>query len=198
MNMNVIDIFLTIHATSRWNELKKTQGHCDSELSEAGRRMSLLMAKRNDLAGVKTIFTSDLKRAYQTAEPLSERIGVSIVKSSALREGNWSHYHRDPEYPPLNFDGPFEDREALTQRAVRSMTDIAKSEHPSPILIVAHGAFVQCFLSQSFSTKISEYKGIRTAINHLQYTDGNWEALTLNDDVHLREFVHGVTTLDSG
>ncbi len=196
--MKDIDLFLTIHATSQWNELNKTQGHCDSELSEAGRIMSLLMAKRQDLSGVKAIYTSDLKRSYQTAKPLSERIGISIVKSPLLREGNWSHYHRDPEYPPLPFDGPFENRQALTKRAVSCMNEIGKSEHRSPVLIVAHGAFVRCFLSQLFPAQISEYKGIRTAINHLKYAEGNWRALTLNDDAHLREFVHGNTTLDTG
>jgi len=196
--MNNIDVFLTIHATSQWNELKKTQGHCDSELSEAGRIMSLLMAKRQDLSGVKAIYTSDLKRSYQTAEPLSERIGISIVRSPLLREGNWPHYHRDPEYPPLPFDGPFENQEALTKRAVSCMNDIGKSEDRSPVLIVAHGGFVRCFLSHQFPTQVSEYKGIRTAINHLQYADDNWKLLTMNDDLHLREVVHGATTLDSG
>jgi len=149
--MKTLKILLTIHAVSEWNERGQCQGHCDSVLSEAGRRMAALLAGRHDLHDIKAIYTSDLKRASQTATPLSEKIGVPVQTSQSLREGNWAEYHHDPDYPPLPFDGPFEDGVALAKRAVRSMLNIAESESRSPILIVAHGGFVRSFLAQVFS-----------------------------------------------
>lgn len=193
-----IDIYLITHATSRWNELRQTQGHCDSELSDAGQRMALLLAERHDLSGVKAIYTSDLKRSYQTAEPLAAKHAIAFEKTPRLREGNWAHYHRDPAYPPLPFEAPFEDPGDLTRRAVQCMNGIAQSEHRSPILIVSHGAFVRCFLAETFPSQINEYKGIRTAINHVRYRAGTWRIVALNDEAHLRTFSEGNTALDSG
>ena len=158
----------------------------------------MLLAKRPDLSEVRAIYTSDLKRSHQTAAPLSERISIPIVTSPLLREGNWAHHHRDSEYPPLPFDGPFEDKETLTKRAVRSMTDIAKSQQCSPILVIAHATFVRCFLYEMFPNRALEYQGIRTAINHLRHSDGVWQLMTLNDDAHLRDSFQENTSLDSG
>jgi len=196
--MEAIDILITIHATSTWNELSRTQGHCDPELSEAGRRMSMLLANRPDLSDIQCIYTSDLRRAYETATPLSERLGVPIIQSAQLREGNWANYHRDPECPPLPFDGPFEDVEALTERAIKTTSRIAGDEPRSPILIVSHGGFVRRFLLATFPDRISEYKGIRTAINRVRYADGVWSLLFLNEDAHLEKSFRGGATMESG
>ena len=160
--------------------------------------MAMLLAARPDLSSVKAIYASDLKRSHQTATPLSERTAIPVVTSPLLREGNWAHHHRDPDYAPLPFDGPFEDGEALTKRAISIMTDIAESESRSPILIIAHGAFVRCFLSELFPDRITEYKGIRTALNHLRYRNGAWRLLALNGDAHLRASFRGDVTLDNG
>ena len=85
--------------------------------------MAMLLAARPDLSSVKAIYASDLKRSHQTATPLSERTAIPVVTSPLLREGNWARHHRDPDYAPLPFDGPFEDGEALTKRAITGMRD---------------------------------------------------------------------------
>ena len=101
--MKPLDILITIHALSEWNELGQRQGHCDSELSETGRHMAISLSRRSDIVNVKTIYTSDLKRAYHTALPLSERIGIPIVTTPYLREGNWGHFSKFSNHPLFNF-----------------------------------------------------------------------------------------------
>ncbi|NEP11972.1 MAG: histidine phosphatase family protein [Symploca sp. SIO2C1] len=59
--MNNLEIFITIHALSTWNELGQSQGHCDTELSERGCFMAQQLAQRKDIEHVKKIYTSDYK-----------------------------------------------------------------------------------------------------------------------------------------
>ena len=196
--MKTLEIFITIHATSEWNEWGQCQGHCDSKLSEAGTKMANLMANRPDLQNIKAIYTSDLKRAHDTALPLARRLGIPIETTPLLREGNWPDHHEDPEYPPLPFDGPYEDKDSLTRRASECMAGIAEAESRSPILIVTHGGFLNFFIGYSFPERSEEYKGIRTALNHLRYSNTGWELLGVNDDSHLNAEASSKATLDCG
>ena len=199
--MGSLDILITIHALSIWNELRQRQGHCNPGLSQTGQKMASLLATRLDLQQVKRIYTSDLKRAHHTAQPLSQKIGIPITTMSHLREGNWANHHVDPDYPPLPFDSPYEDREALTQRAIQTLTHIAQTEIKqaqlnrvelcSPILIITHGGFLKNFIAKTFPDRAPEYRGIRTALNHLNYSDHRWRVLKLNDDMHLSDLVPG-------
>jgi len=196
--MKTLEILITTHATSKWNELGQCQGHCDSELSEAGTKMANLLADRPDLLNITAIYTSDLKRAHDTALPLARRLAIPIKTTPLLREGNWKDHHKDPDYPPLPFDGPYEDKNSLTRRASECMATIAASESRSPILIVTHGGFLNFFIEYYFPDRIEEYKGIRTALNHLRYDNREWELLELNNDSHLDTKASSNATLDSG
>ena len=189
--MTMRSILLTVHATSTWNELGRGQGHCDPELSETGLSMARMLAQRGDLNTIKTIFASDLKRAYQTALPLAERLGVPLVRSASLREGNWEDYYRDPELPPLPFDGPYETPATLQDRAVRAMHDVASSLTDDPILVVSHGGFVKCFIEAAAPSLAGDYRGIRTALNRLEFHGGEFSVVSLNDDSHVQGIAKG-------
>ena len=192
-------IHITIHATSTWNEEGKTQGHCDTPLSAAGEQMAALFGTRADLNSIQAIYTSDLKRAWQTAQPLADRLGLSVNQSPDLREGNWADYYRDPDLKPLPCAYGFENPDDLSIRAQRAMQTIATSCGASPILIVTHGGFLRTFLNSRLFEQTLGYLGIRTAINTLSWEDGRWSVVSLNDDTHLRAFEKpDVTKLDHG
>lgn len=160
--------------------------------------MANLLAARRDLLDITAIYTSDLKRAHDTALPLAKRLAIPIETTPLLREGNWKDHHQDPDYPPLPFDGPYEDKDSLTRRASECMAGIAAAESRSPILIVTHGGFLNFFIGDNFPDRSEEYKGIRTALNRLRYGNEEWELLELNDDTHLNSEASSNATLDSG
>ncbi len=62
------------------------QGWTDVELDKLGRRQAELVGERLKAIQFDAIFSSDLQRAVQTAQPLSDALGVPIQTTELLRE----------------------------------------------------------------------------------------------------------------
>ena len=72
--------YLVRHAQSCQNADLRGDWHPeDAPLTEEGRRQAKLLALREDLQAVDTIYASTLLRAAQTAYPLAERLQKSVV-----------------------------------------------------------------------------------------------------------------------
>jgi broad specificity phosphatase PhoE len=80
-------LWLVRHGESTWNTLGLTQGHNDqAELTTLGLRQAEQVAKRFAGIAVRAIYSSDLRRAQQTAAPLAAAIGLPVVLDARLRE----------------------------------------------------------------------------------------------------------------
>jgi broad specificity phosphatase PhoE len=67
-------------------------GHSDPALNLQGRTQASALASQLREWNVRRLYSSDLRRAVQTAEPLAQTWGLPIVARSALREisfGEW-------------------------------------------------------------------------------------------------------------
>lgn len=75
------------HGETEWNRLRKIQGQTDIPLNETGKQQAALAADRLVHETWDGIYASDLARARQTAEIISDRLGVKILGLDArLRE----------------------------------------------------------------------------------------------------------------
>lgn len=82
-------LWLVRHGESTWNTLGLTQGHNDqAELTDRGKRQAAEVADRLGGLAVRAIYTSDLRRAQQTAAPLAAASGLPVVLDQRLRERN--------------------------------------------------------------------------------------------------------------
>jgi broad specificity phosphatase PhoE len=80
-------VLLIRHGQSRGNAEGRFGGHTAIPLSQRGRKQA--EATAHALAadgGITAIYSSDLKRAVQTAEPLSKRTHLPIIQTEAFRE----------------------------------------------------------------------------------------------------------------
>lgn len=85
-------IYLVRHGESIGNCQRRFLGHTDLDLTELGYRQAECVAKFFKDIKVDAIYSSDLKRAYNTVKPLSEKKGLEIFPSTQLREvfaGEW-------------------------------------------------------------------------------------------------------------
>jgi probable phosphoglycerate mutase len=80
-------LWLVRHGESTWNTLGLAQGHCDqARLTRLGQRQAWDVASQLRDRPVGALFSSDLRRALETAAPLAEVTGLAVTKDARLRE----------------------------------------------------------------------------------------------------------------
>ena len=86
--MTATKLFLVRHGQSAGNAEGRFGGHSPTPLSDLGFEQARLTAEALAREKINAIYSSDLLRAVQTAEPLSKLVGIPIVTSEAFRERN--------------------------------------------------------------------------------------------------------------
>ena len=84
--MEATRIYLVRHGETVWNREKRWQGHIDKPLNETGIKQAEAVADFFEEHTCDVIYSSDLRRAYDTADASGSRIGVGIIKDERLRE----------------------------------------------------------------------------------------------------------------
>jgi broad specificity phosphatase PhoE len=81
------DLWLIRHGESTWNLAGLAQGHNDeAELTERGLRQAADAAAQFGYRPVRAIYTSDLRRAQQTANAFAAVLGLPVQADRRLRE----------------------------------------------------------------------------------------------------------------
>ena len=153
-----MEIILVRHGLSEANKAHKF-GKPDTPLAPEGHEQAEAMAKR--LAGLEidAIYSSDMRRAIDTAKPLAKRLGKEIIIDKRLGEvsfGIWEGKPNDElakitgknswelldsyDYDFNQWDG--ENAKEVEER-VRSFLDDLKKEKSALVLIVCHGGIVR-------------------------------------------------------
>jgi broad specificity phosphatase PhoE len=86
METTATRILLVRHGQSQGNAERRFGGHSPTPLSELGLAQAEATARALAAEGVTAIYSSDLLRAVQTAEPLARETGLEVCRTSALRE----------------------------------------------------------------------------------------------------------------
>jgi len=80
-------LFLIRHGESSWNALGLAQGHNDqARLTHRGLRQAAEAAVRFRGQPVSALYSSDLRRALQTAAVFSDVLGLPVLADARLRE----------------------------------------------------------------------------------------------------------------
>lgn len=160
-----MELYMFRHGKTVWNEAKKIQGSADIELTEEGRRLAVITAEAIKSMHFDAIYSSPLKRAYETACILCGDRPLDIIKDDRLRELNFgvlegtsfdniqndafdrrfSVFFTEPQLYERPEGG--ESLEALCCRAEDFIRDL-KARHGSGdrVMTVAHGALNKALL----------------------------------------------------
>lgn len=79
-------LILITHGQTDWSKENRIQGNLEIPLNEQGRKESIQIAKSLNIP-IDVIYTSQLSRAYQTADIITKRLGIK-KKSKRLKELN--------------------------------------------------------------------------------------------------------------
>ncbi|MDQ3982893.1 MAG: histidine phosphatase family protein [Actinomycetota bacterium] len=149
-------VFLVRHGATAWNHSKKAQGQADIELDDAGYRQAIATAEELSHVPVAAVYSSDLKRAYDTAEPIAKTHGVEVEIDPAFREidqGEWEGLHVDEirrRWPDLW--GPArhystrpggESPAQVRERALAGLERVVKAHPDGSVVVVSHGGTIR-------------------------------------------------------
>jgi len=84
--MPVTRLYLIRHGQSAGNAEGRFGGHSATPLSELGHKQAGLTARALARENISAIYSSDLLRAMQTAEPLAQLLNIPVVPTPAFRE----------------------------------------------------------------------------------------------------------------
>lgn len=198
-------LYIIRHGETDWNREKRTQG-CgnDLPLNQKGIEQAAKLGKRFKNIPIDAIYSSDLKRALQTAQELSRTTSAGITASKSLREMNFgcwegltsseirSRYNSVYEIwrdRPLDAVIPRAEKLIdIQKRALSTIHEIILRHGGKNIVIVTHGITAKVLIVSMLGIDISMYNRIRldnTSVSQVEVYD-NYSALTLlNDTCHL-------------
>ncbi len=137
-------ILLARHGETDWNLEGRWQGWADPPLNETGHAQAKALANQLRATDFDAVYSSDLQRAFQTAEIVAEPHGARVVADAGLREidvGSWSgltHAELQARFP--NGDRPDgETRDEHAARVLAAVERIARAHPGERILLVTHG-----------------------------------------------------------
>jgi phosphoserine phosphatase len=168
-------ILLARHGQSDWNATCRWQGHADRPLTERGRAQASALAERLAHIDLDAVYSSDLRRAADTARVVAEAQGLGLVQLPELREvdvGSWSGLTRDEaeERFPDGFsrwregfpgweDG--EDYDEMAQRVIGAVVQIALAHEDGRALVVSHGGPIRAIHAAALGLDVHEYRRLR-------------------------------------
>lgn len=81
-------LFLFRHGQTDWNRAGRLQGHTDTPLNTTGLAQAEALTKRLRPFRLDAVMSSDLARAWTTAQIVAEGLRVPLIAEPGLREAN--------------------------------------------------------------------------------------------------------------
>ena len=155
------DLFLVTHAQSIHHVEKKVGGWYDTDLTEQGQADARTIADRLlTLVGHNEveIFSSDLKRAVQTAEPIGRRFGLPVAQTRSLREISYGMAEGQPqEWLDARYI-PAPDTNRLDHRGniegAESRRDVADRVYPFMDALTGRDCETQIIITHGFTLSL--------------------------------------------
>ncbi|WP_319759523.1 histidine phosphatase family protein [Maridesulfovibrio sp.] len=90
--MKSVKIAFIRHSVTEWNEAGRIQGHFDSPLTEYGKELAARWKETIEPETIDAVLTSDLGRAIETADIITEGFEVPKLHLPGLREQDWGEW----------------------------------------------------------------------------------------------------------
>lgn len=186
-----------------WNREFRFQGQVAVPLNKHGKQQAQRLANFIRNIGVSALYTSDLRRAVETAELLVEKLGFTPVTDARLRERNigiWqglTQKEMESWYPaeyqqfradPDDYRVPQgESRKQVRERMLTAFNDVLKQDKGETVAILSHSTAINALLAEIIHTVIFGSLDVsNTSVTTIKRDDdGKWHLVTADDVTHL-------------
>jgi broad specificity phosphatase PhoE len=202
-------LILVRHGETPWNVTLQYQGQANIPLNERGLEQASRAAARLTRYGVTRLYSSDLARAWQTAEVIGATLGLTPVALPELREidvGQWegltpeelyrrfpdhmAEYRRDPART-VRLGG--ESYAQLQARALIALQQIQDHhQHGDIVAAVSHGGTIRALLCHVIGLDLDRFGRMwldNGSLTELRLGRNGWRLMRLNDNAHVEEMI---------
>ena len=192
------------HGETAWNAEHRVQGQLDVPLNAIGQAQAEAAARVLGAERFSAIYSSDLMRAQQTAQPTASRLGMSVALDKDLRERHYGIFER-LTYAEVKVKFPedyarFEARDAeyafrtgeslkdFSARSVAAVLKIADENRGGNILVFTHGGvldYLYRFINGLSISAPREFGIPNAGLNRIELVDGRWRIRAWADVAHL-------------
>lgn len=201
----VTRVLVVRHGETDWNVQARLQGHTDIPLNANGREQARRLAETLRGEPLDAVYSSDLQRAWHTAEALAAGSGAPLHAEPLLRERRFGSFEgvmfaelearfpqaaarwraREPGFGP---EGG-ETLQDFYDRCVGAALRLAAAHAGGSIALVAHGGVLDCLYRAATRLPLDAPRSWRmgnATLNRLLHADGGFTLVGWDDDAHLR------------
>ena len=203
--MDTTRIIAVRHGETAWNVDTRLQGHLDIALNDKGLWQARRLAHALSHEPIAAIYSSDLARAWQTAEQIARGHDLMVQAEPRLRERAFGQFEgrtfldierelpdqadlwrrRDPHFAPA---GGGESLLQFRARVTEAVADLA-ARHPGELLVlVAHGGVMDVLYRAATGQELQAPRTWQLGNAHINRMLWTGQGLTLvgwADDGHL-------------
>ena len=202
-NEHSIRLLLVRHGVTDWNDEGRVIGSTDLLLSNDGRKQAQQLGIRLSGEPIDITFSSDLRRASETARIISTKCKTPLVIDNRLREvdfGLWEgmtvkqiqeEYTKEFDDWKNNssFSPPNGERyPSITARMQSFLGDLKQKHWGDTVLIVSHGVILQMMIFQLMDFPYRNdwhFYMFNGSISEMMITKERTVMVYLNDTYHL-------------
>ncbi len=197
------------HGETDWNVAKRIQGQTDIPLNETGIAQAMAMAFNAAHHDFNAIYSSDLKRAYDTAQMVATRRGLVVKTMAQLRERHYGIFQgitaeegaqRYPgayaHYKARDFDYDFETGESLTGftgRVSDAIDNLTRHHSGQTIAAICHAGVLDIVYRKATGRPLHTPRDFvipNCALNWFRFDgrggdEGGWHLEAWDDHHHL-------------
>jgi probable phosphoglycerate mutase len=192
------------HAETVWNRERRMQGQTDTTLSDIGRAQAASLAERLSTLDFDALYSSDLSRAWDTAQAIARRTGHDVIAAPRLRERRFGLFEglthaeiaerhpeelarfqsRDPDYIVPGGESARE----FHARCLGSLVEIAERHEGRDAAVVTHGLVLDALYRAAHGLSFEVPRPVpllNASLNGFGYAERVWRMSFWGDVAHL-------------
>ena len=189
-------IYIIRHGQTEWNIEHRTQGQTDIALNTNGIKQAELITQKISNLKIDSIISSDLKRAYMTAQIINKNFHKAIETDKRLREfcfgtlegitrdkitqETWEKFNENPK----QFNA--ETKEEIFNRIKSFIKDMKSEIKNKKVLVVTHGGPIR--MIKYYLDNGDNYSDKKYLEEYMNLKINNMDLFIIDEKMNLKKY----------